>query len=40
VPFGGLATITAFSNPAVDVQAISASPTPDGFRVSATGRIR
>jgi hypothetical protein len=40
VPFGGLATITAFSNPAVEVQTISASPTPDGFRVSATGRIR
>jgi hypothetical protein len=40
LPFGGLATITAFSNPAVDVQGLSASPTPDGFRASAVGRIR
>ncbi len=40
VPFGGLAMITAFSDPAVDVQGLSASPTPDGFRVSAVGRIR
>jgi hypothetical protein len=40
VPFGGLATITAFSNPGVDVQGVSATPTPDGFRVSAAARIR
>jgi hypothetical protein len=40
VPFGGFATITAFSNPAVEVQGIAASPTADGFRVSAVGRIR
>jgi hypothetical protein len=40
LPFGGLATITAFSSPAVDVQGLSASPTPDGFRASAVGRIR
>lgn len=40
VLFGGLATITVFSNPAVDVQAVGASPTPDGFQVSATGQIR
>jgi hypothetical protein len=40
LPFGGLATITAFSNPAVEVQGVSASPTASGFRVSAVGRIR
>ena len=40
VPFGGLATISVFSNPAVEVQGLSASPTPNGFRVAAVGRIR
>jgi hypothetical protein len=40
LPFGGLATITAFSNPAVEVQGISARGTADGFRVSAVARIR
>jgi hypothetical protein len=40
LPFGGLATITAFSNPAVEVQGVSASPTANGFRASAVGRIR
>jgi hypothetical protein len=40
VPFGGFATITVFSNPAIEVQSVAASPMPAGFRVSATGRIR
>jgi hypothetical protein len=40
VPFGGLATITVFSDPSVEVQAVGASPAPDGFSVSAQGRIR
>ena len=40
VPFGGLATISVFSSPAVEVQGLSASPTPNGFRVAAVGRIR
>jgi hypothetical protein len=40
VPFGGFATINVFSNPAVEVQGVSASPAPTGFRVSAVGRIR
>lgn len=40
VPFGGFATITAFSNPAVDVQGVGAIPTAGGFRVFATGSIR
>jgi hypothetical protein len=40
VPFGGLATITVFSDPAVEVQGVGASPAPDGFVVSAQGRIR
>lgn len=39
LPFGGFATLTVFSNPAVNVQAVGASPTPDGFRVSASGLI-
>ena len=40
VPFGGFATITVFANPAVEVQGIAAIPTVDGFRATATGRIR
>jgi hypothetical protein len=40
VPFGGFATVTVFSNPAVEVQGVAASPTQNGFRVSAVGRIR
>jgi hypothetical protein len=40
VPFGALATVRVFSNPHVYVQSIAASPAPDGFRVSATGRLR
>ena len=40
VPLGGFATITVFSNPAVEVQGVAANPTPTGFTVSAVGRIR
>lgn len=40
VPFGGLATVTVFSNPHVAVQAVAASPTADGFSVSAQGQLR
>lgn len=40
VPFGGFATITVFANPAVEVTAISAAPSPGGFQVSAQGLIR
>jgi hypothetical protein len=40
VPFGGLATITAFSNPHVDVDGVSARPAPGGFSVTATARLR
>ena len=40
VPFGGFATITVFANPAVEVQGIAAIPTVDGFRATATWRIR
>lgn len=40
VPFGGFATITVFSNPAIAVQGVSASPAPGGFALSAVGRLR
>jgi hypothetical protein len=40
LPFGGLATITVFSDPAVEVQSLGASPAAGGFTVSARGRIR
>jgi hypothetical protein len=40
VPFGGLATITVFSNPHLYVQGISASPTAGGFAVSTHARLR
>ena len=40
VPFGGFATITVFSNPAVDVEGVSAARTSDGFSVSAWGQIK
>ncbi len=33
VPFGGLATVTVFSNPHVAVQTLSATPAPGGFSV-------
>jgi LmeA-like phospholipid-binding len=40
VPFGGLATITVFSDPRIAVQSVGATPTGDGFIVSATARLR
>ncbi len=39
VPFGGLATVTVFSDPHVAVEGVSASPAPDGFAVAARGRL-
>jgi hypothetical protein len=40
VPFGGLATITVFSNPAIAVEGVSASPAPDGLTVTAVSRLK
>jgi hypothetical protein len=40
VPFGGLATVTVFSNPHVAVQSVAASPVAGGFSVRATARVR
>jgi hypothetical protein len=40
VPFGGLATVTAFSDPAVRVTGVSAVAVPGGFTVRATGTLR
>lgn len=40
VPLGGLATITVFSNPHVEVQSIGATPTATGFAVHATAQLR
>lgn len=40
VPLGGLATITVFSDPRLDVQSVGATPTASGFAVRASGRLR
>jgi hypothetical protein len=40
VPFGGLATITLFSDPRIQVQAVSATPTAGGFVVRGTAVLR
>jgi hypothetical protein len=40
VPFGGLATVTVFSNPHVEVQSVTASNAPGGFSVTARARVR
>src|SRR5205085_1179057 len=40
VPFGGLAAISVFANPHVEVQSVAASDAPGGFAVSAQGRLR
>lgn len=40
VPFGGLATITLFSNPTIAVGGVAASPLPGGFALSANAQIR
>jgi hypothetical protein len=39
VPFGGLATITVFSNPHLEVQSVGASSASGGFSVTATARL-
>jgi hypothetical protein len=39
VPFGGLATIKVFSNPAIDVESVGAAPRTGGFSVTATARL-
>jgi hypothetical protein len=40
VPFGGLATITLFSNPKIAVQGVAASPTPGGFALTGLAQLR
>lgn len=40
VPFGGIATLTLFSNPHVDVQSVSATTVPGGFRITADGKVQ
>jgi hypothetical protein len=40
VPFGGFATLTLFDDPRVAVQGLSATPTADGFSVTAQARLR
>src|SRR5947209_3466021 len=40
VPFGGLATVTVFSNPHLGVTSVSAAPGSGGFTVNATARTR
>jgi hypothetical protein len=40
VPFGGLATVTVFSNPHVAVQGLAASTAPDGFSLLAKGALQ
>jgi hypothetical protein len=40
VPFGGLATITVFSNPHVEVESIGASDRAGGFSVFGRARLR
>jgi hypothetical protein len=39
VPFGGLATVTLFDDPHVQVQGVSAAATPGGFAVTAQARL-
>jgi hypothetical protein len=40
VPFGGLATITLFSNPSIAVDGVAAAPAPGGFRLTAQAHLR
>ncbi len=40
LPFGGLATVTVFSDPHIAVQSVNASPAPGGFMVTATATVR
>jgi hypothetical protein len=39
VPFGGFATLILFDNPHVRVEGVGATPTPDGFEVTARARL-
>ena len=39
VPFGALATITLFSNPAIHIQGVSAAPAPGGFRLTVRAQL-
>ena len=39
VPFGGLATLTVFADPHVEVQGVGATSAPGGFAVSAQARL-
>jgi hypothetical protein len=39
VPLGGLATVTVFSNPHVEVQGVSAARAPGGFSVTVRARL-
>jgi hypothetical protein len=40
VPFGGLATITLFSDPRVEVRSVAAVDVPGGFSIEAQARLR
>jgi hypothetical protein len=40
VPFGGLATLTVFSNPHLAVENVAAGTAPDGFSLTAQGQLR
>jgi hypothetical protein len=40
VPFGGLLTVTLFSDPRVEVLSVDARPQPGGFRLVAQARVR
>jgi hypothetical protein len=39
VPFGALATVTAFSDPHIHVDTMTATPTPGGFAVRGTATV-
>lgn len=39
VPFGGIATLTLFNDPHVNVQSVSATTVPGGFRMSADATV-
>jgi hypothetical protein len=39
LPFGGLATVTVFSDPRISVTAVSATPVPGGFTVRGTALL-
>jgi hypothetical protein len=40
LPFGGLATITLFSSPAIAVEGVAARSAPGGFALTARARVR